>query len=49
MHNEQYDEGMRACELGKRKSSNPYNHGTDAWRDWNNGYDYAASVADDEF
>lgn len=44
-----FDEGMKACQLGKGLHHNPYPIGTMDHKEWANGHYYASSVASDEF
>lgn len=41
-----FQEGRLAAEEGCGSSSNPYDHGTDAWKDWSAGLGYGLGYAD---
>jgi hypothetical protein len=36
-----FDQGVMAAETGMSRDDNPYKPGTDAYSDWNAGYDSA--------
>lgn len=44
--NDAYDEGFDACLAGRSETSNPYEIGTDAAMDWNDGFAAAAELED---
>ncbi len=39
-----FDEGMLAFHINKGRDSNPYQPGTDYYKEWNDGYDYAEAI-----